>query len=638
MKKNVTPWPKRWIVFGQIFKHFIFIALFTTRCSLLFGQEYVWHQGMTGSGSSYSTGNDVVTDASGNVYVVGIFSGTIGFGTGSLTSASITGDIFFVKYNSNGSLAWQKKIGQANASCNATGAALYKDASNNIFLYISGYFTSNNGSIQTVDFEPLLPGGDLTMSDAAGDAFVAKYNVTTSNQLLVWATKVSDASADFSSAGRISVDASGNAYVARTIGVSGAFLRKYNSSSGAQDWSISFGLSARANDVSVRSDLIYVAGTGLSSSRPFAWYTTSGALSGSTGATDRNMLRLTLDNSNGIYGVGDINNSVQDDFIIEKYTTTASSSPVWNKLFYTGVNGSAADISYGGAAGDIMVTGWFKGSVNFNSPLSGTSLTSSGSGSHDNIFVARYYASGGAMEWVKNNTANATSGQSNPIALTSSGTVVHVVGFILNRTVNLAFCGTSRNVAGGNNGSSYVATYTQRLFAPIVSGPLSTLPGETEDYSVNIMPGAKGHDWFVPPGWIINYYGNPPPYGLPLKTYMFTSVGTTSGNVAARAVYDCGNSLLTSIFVTVGSGGHFAAFYPNPASNTLAVDLETFKEPVVISLIDSDGYPARQTVFDPSTDKDPKIKLDTQQLKNGLYFLQLATSKQTFREHITVAH
>lgn len=618
------------------------VILIASMCvsTISFGQEYLWHKQILGNGVNNSTGNDVVVDATGNTYVVGRFGGTVNFGGISLTSFSPSGDIFIAKYINTGALSWVNKIGAANGNCNATGAALYKDGSNNLFLYVSGYFTSNNGSIIAVDFNPAT-GIDnyLTMNDASGDAFVAKYNVTGSNSDYLWATRVANSRADVASGGKVAVDGSGNVYMASTDSFSGGTLKKFNISNGTEAWSVNVG--SGANDVAVRTNTIYVAGYNLAgSSRPLAWYNSSGSLVGSTGATDRSFSRLTLDTSTGIYAVGGIVNTSQDDVVIERYSTTTSSTPVWNKLFYSGINGFSADIAVGGSTGEIMVTGWFKGTVNFNSPGSyATTLTSSGTGTHDNVFVARYYASGGNLEWVKNNTSNTSTGQSDPLAIACTNNLVHVLGFVMNRSINAAFCGPAQSIDAPSASNAYLATYTQRLFAPIVSGPLSTLPGETEDYSVNTLAGAKAHDWFVPPGWTINYYGNPPGYNPPLKTYMFVSVGNNSGNVSARAVYDCGNSSLTNLYVTVGGGGHFAAFYPNPANETLQIEMESFEEPASAILIDYSGNKVKEAFYDPANDKTgSKLSFDVSALPNGLYFLHLNTSDKSFKEHISIKH
>lgn len=120
---------------------------------------------------------------------------------------------------------------------------------------------------------------------------------------------------------------------------------------------------------------------------------------------------------------------------------------------------------------------------------------------------------------------------------------------------------------------------------------------------------------------------------------MFVSVGNNSGNVSARAVYNCGNSLLTNVYVTVGGGGHFAAFYPNPASETLQIEMESFEEPASAILIDNSGNKVKEAFYDPTMDKmDSKLSFDVSTLPNGIYFLHLNSSDKTFKEHISIKH
>jgi hypothetical protein len=59
-------------------------------------------------GSDYARGIDA--DAQGNIYVSGVFSGTVNF-DGNVLTANGTSDIFLLKYNSVGNIIWIKQIG-----------------------------------------------------------------------------------------------------------------------------------------------------------------------------------------------------------------------------------------------------------------------------------------------------------------------------------------------------------------------------------------------------------------------------------------------------------------------------------------------------------------------------------------------
>jgi len=55
-------------------------------------------------------GRAVTTDAAGNIYLAGMFNGTVDFGTGPLVSAGST-DLFVVKLDSNGNTIWSQRYG-----------------------------------------------------------------------------------------------------------------------------------------------------------------------------------------------------------------------------------------------------------------------------------------------------------------------------------------------------------------------------------------------------------------------------------------------------------------------------------------------------------------------------------------------
>src|SRR5262249_24301705 len=85
----------------------IFVAKYST------SGELVWVKRAGGTGADQANGIGV--DSSGNSYVTGLFNGSATFGGGEanqtvLTSAGGT-DIFVAKYNSDGTLAWAKKVG-----------------------------------------------------------------------------------------------------------------------------------------------------------------------------------------------------------------------------------------------------------------------------------------------------------------------------------------------------------------------------------------------------------------------------------------------------------------------------------------------------------------------------------------------
>ncbi len=127
----------------------------------------LWAKAM--GGTSYDEGFSISTDASGNSYTTGTFTGTVDFdpsaGTYNLTSAS-SGDIFIQKLDASGNLVWAKAMGGTLIDC---GKSISTDASGNV--YTTGTFW------ETVDFDPSASTYNLT-SAGDTDIFVAKYTQT----------------------------------------------------------------------------------------------------------------------------------------------------------------------------------------------------------------------------------------------------------------------------------------------------------------------------------------------------------------------------------------------------------------------------------------------------------------------------
>jgi len=67
----------------------------------------IWAKQFGGTGDDYARGIDI--DASGNIYVSGVFSNSIDF-DGLILTAAGSSDIFLIKMDSNGNIIWGKKI------------------------------------------------------------------------------------------------------------------------------------------------------------------------------------------------------------------------------------------------------------------------------------------------------------------------------------------------------------------------------------------------------------------------------------------------------------------------------------------------------------------------------------------------
>jgi hypothetical protein len=167
--------------------------------------SYGWTRrwGSTGTDAGYGA----AVDASGNVYVAGIFNATVDFsadwGVAPDSKISAGGyDASLTKINADGSYGWSRQIGGTGTDF---GNAATVDGSGNVF--VAGYF--NN----TVDFRADWGGGsDAKTSPGGNEAFVLRVNADGSYG---WTHRIGGTGMD--DLRSISADGSGNLFVTGTF-------------------------------------------------------------------------------------------------------------------------------------------------------------------------------------------------------------------------------------------------------------------------------------------------------------------------------------------------------------------------------------------------------------------------------------
>jgi len=123
-------------------------------------------------GNLWDLGNRVVTDESGNVFIVGVFQETVDFDPGSgvfYVTSSSPADSFILKLDPQGSFEWVKTLdgnGQ-DSSTNVRSVSLNSDGS----IIVSGIFQG------TMDVNPGAP-QDLRTSNGFFDFFVVQLDAT----------------------------------------------------------------------------------------------------------------------------------------------------------------------------------------------------------------------------------------------------------------------------------------------------------------------------------------------------------------------------------------------------------------------------------------------------------------------------
>ncbi|MBS4065692.1 MAG: T9SS type A sorting domain-containing protein [Chitinophagaceae bacterium] len=189
--------------------------------------NFVWAKSLTGNagGNHAVYANSIALDVSGGIYVTGSFSGVVDFDPGAITFYLVSAgqeDIFISKFDTNGSLTWAKSM---EGSQNDKGLSITVDTLNNV--YTTGCFSG------FVDFNPDLP--IYSFSAVAGqDIFISKLN---SSGNFVWAKSIGGTLADV--ARSIKVDMQGNVYT------TGSFQGTADFDPGAG----TFSLTAMYNDI-----------------------------------------------------------------------------------------------------------------------------------------------------------------------------------------------------------------------------------------------------------------------------------------------------------------------------------------------------------------------------------------------------
>ncbi|MEY4930284.1 MAG: hypothetical protein RI909_1008 [Bacteroidota bacterium] len=520
-------------------KTFISYSAFVILLNLFFHQGYTqqlqWHRDFNlGTHAGTYINRDMAYDASGNLYVVGSFMGNVNFGDGINRIASGI-DFFFVKYNSVGSLTSFQKIGLTNAKVEPKGISLITQ-NGTVFLYVSGIFTSTNGQILTVNFNP-NGNTPLTMNDLNGDAFVAKYNMNTGGSC-VWATRINNTNANLIG-GKVAVDTSGDVFYASSINSNPAgvaTLNKFNGTTGVQAFSVNISTSGTVNDIGVRGTSVFVCGKGLSSSnKPLAWFNkTNGIFQSGSGNSTSLFEDLTLDAGTGIY-------IIRSGYGAEKYTSSAGSiSPIWSQS----ISGWQyfSDIALTGPSqSEVVVAMRFSGTYTY----SGGTLISSLNGSDQDILALRINASNGLTIWAGLNSNAPGTGSSAfyvyPLMIAANVNSFSIMGLIETETVDLDFCLGATYVTGGGVGSSateYIASYItgSGTFTGVISGADMLCEAMPALFTLqNVAPGSTV-SWSVNPSYLVTVStGN----GYSFNTAA-SGVSTGTITITAQVSFNCG--------------------------------------------------------------------------------------------------
>ena len=338
--------------------------------------NFKWAQSF--GGTNFDIGISIAVDASGNVYTMGSFRGTVDFDPGTGTANLTAGggkDIFILKMDTFGNFQWARSFGAASTESRS----MTVDASGNV--YTTGNF---NG---TVDFDPgtgTAETYELTAMGRSPDIFIQKLDTSGNFQ---WAKSMGGTG--FDGGHSITVDASGNVYT------TGSFEGTVDFDPGAGTTNLSTS-GSDDNDIFVQK---------LNTSGDFQWARSFGA-SNNNNDIGRS---ITVDASGNIYTAGDFSGTADFDpgtGATETYELTstgraevfvqkmdASGDFQWARSFGAALSNDWVRSITVDASGDVYTTGTFQGTVDFDPGTETTYLSAAGDTDTD-IFIQKMDASG----------------------------------------------------------------------------------------------------------------------------------------------------------------------------------------------------------------------------------------------------
>ncbi len=395
--------------------------------------SYGWTKSIGGTGTDY--GNEITLDTNGNIFVTGYFQTTVNFddsgGTDNHT-ASGNYNIFFTKYNSDGSYGWTKSIGGTGYD---SGFGITLDTNDNIF--VTGEFGS------TVNFDD-SGGTDNHTSNGDNDIFITKYNADGSYG---WTKSFGGSGPDYGQS--ITTDTNGNVFATgffeNTVNFDDTGGTDNRTSSGSRDIFIT-----KYNADGSYGWTKIIGGTGYDWTEDIATDT-----NGNVFVTGLFSNTVNFDDSGGT----DNHTADSYDIFITKYNSDGSYG--WTKS----IGGTGTDKGYGIAFDtndNIFVTGYFQNTVNFDDTGGIDNHTSSGG---SDIFITKYN-SDGSYGWTK---SIGGTGNDNGLGITlDTNNNIFVTGRF-NNTVNFDDTGGTDNHTSGGGYDIFITKYTDDSSAPSLS-------------------------------------------------------------------------------------------------------------------------------------------------------------------------
>jgi|TARA_B110000240_G_C13479199_1_gene444548 hypothetical protein len=556
-------------------KALIFTILFLG-LNTIYAQTLEWVKSF--GGTNNDIGYSIAADASGNVYTTGFFRGTVDFDPGTETYNLTAGyeDIFIHKFDANGDFLWAKSFGGGVFS--DLGYSIAVDSLGNV--YTIGDFTG------TIDFDPGAGTNNLTSNSQ--DIFIHKMDT---NGNFLWAKSFGGGDNDYGLS--ISIDRSGNVYTTgyfqgtvdfdpgtgisslTAFGTRGVFVQKLDNN-GSFLWAKSFGGSGYSEGKSITLDIsgnIYTTG----------YFRGTGDFDSGSGVS-------ILTAGNGY-----------NDVFVQKMD--ANGNFLWAKSF-TGSghqDGGVAIIT--DASGNVYTTGYFEGTVDFDSGVAISNLTPSGS---RDVFVQKMDENGNFI-WAKSFGGTDIDGGSS-IFIDASGSL-YTTGYFRG-TVDFDPGTGTNNLTSEGNGDFFI----QKMDASGNFLWVKSIGGTNNDGCLSIVVDTSGNLYTT------GFFNDTVDFNPDSVTNNLTSEGGLDIFVMKMNQSNLG-------IVELSNSIKFIA-YPNPSEGIVSVKFNQTINNIQFILTDLLGKTITKQTYNSITNTNLELPAT-----KGVYFLTIKTqnSQKTTR-------
>lgn len=530
-----------------------------------------------------STGADVtvasVVDATGNIYSVGTFSGTIDLDN-SASNYTVTSngqsDFYILKTDAAGNFIW----------ANAFGGTGY-DGVTSIVINSSGELIVVGAFRNTVDFDPSVAAANIT-SSGIDDIYIAKYSQTGN---YINAVKI----------GGTAIDSPRSIKIMNTtndIVIVGSFQ-------GVCNFNIA-PLTTTASSAGYE-DIFFAC---YSNSLTLNWAKTLG------GVTTEYATSVDVDASNNVFITGCFNGSIDFDPGVQTNTLTSlSGSPDIFVAKYDNLGNYLMAFNIGTTSTDgpsrividalnnIYVGGYVAGSVADYDPSPATATINPVS-AYRYGFIAKYNNTG-AFAWVNAITSNYSMGvEVRALALDANNNVL--VGGIYSGSIQPQ--GQFTNYETNNGGTDiFIVSYNSAgsyIYHALYGG------NGYEDITKITCTGNS----FIVSG----VFENTVDFDLTATTHTLLSAGQTDGYLSKY------NFPLPTAISSINNNSS-VLLYPNPTSDVLNIYLKEVNQFTIskIKLVDLTGKTIIEKEFTTLVDR-----INLKEINKGVYFLKIENDKE----------